>query len=397
MEPRSLRRRSLLLALAGAAALASAPAAEDARAGGFSIESRWASAGLAAGDLDGDGAPDLAMSQTFKSTSDLRGRVQVLFGDPALPGQVGARVTLPSGINPVDLVSADLDGNGLPDLATANSADGTVTVLLQAPGRVFAETTVAATSRPRRIEAGDLNQDGLPDLAVVGARDVVVLFQDSGTPGTFLPGTVAVADAGASCLAIADADGAGGLDLVFGLQRDIAIALQDAGAPGSFLAPQPFRVGARGVDAVEAADLDGDGGADFAYVSNGIWPEFTGAITAVLLHVPGGGLAYTDTVVKRNTPQTTIVIADMDNDGISDLLVGGRVGIAWFRQDPLALGEFDRVAGREFNAAEGPLAVADMDGDGFLDPAASFFDSYFAPRNPNKPDKFLKPRRFREP
>ncbi|HEU4395271.1 MAG TPA: VCBS repeat-containing protein, partial [Planctomycetota bacterium] len=364
---------------------------------GFSIESHWASAGLAAGDLDGDGAPDLVLSQTFKSTTDQRGRILVLYGDPAIAGRVGARVVLQCGLNPLDLVMTDLDGNGLLDLATADAGDGTVTLLLQTAPSVFIRSVVAATARPRRLAAGDLNQDGLTDLAVVGARDVVVLFQDSGAPGAFLPGTVAIPDADANCLALADADGAGGLDIVLGLQRDIAIALQDAGAPGTFLAVQAFPVQARGVDALATADLDGDGGADFAYVSNGIWPSFSGAVTGVLLHTPGGGFAYTDTVVRRGTPQTTVVIADMDNDGIDDLLVGGRVGIAWYRQDPLAPGEFDRVAGREFNAAEGPLAVVDLDGDGFLDPVASFFDSYYAPRKPQNTDKFLKPRRFREP
>ena len=44
-----------------------------------------------------------------------------------------------------------------------------------------------------------------------------------------------------------------------------------------------------------------------------------------------------------------------------------------------------------------PLAVADLDLDGFADPVASFFDSFYAPRKPAKPNKFLKPRRFRSP
>ena len=83
---------------------------------------------LAAGDFNGDGSQDLAVVNTGM-LSDYRGTVSVLLGNGDGSFQASP-VSYATGIDPVFLVAADLNGNGLPDLAAANENSGDVGILL---------------------------------------------------------------------------------------------------------------------------------------------------------------------------------------------------------------------------------------------------------------------------
>ncbi len=91
-------------------------------------DSGFASASLAASvaDLDGDTVPDLV---TANRNSD---DVSVLLGNG--DGTFQAAVSFPAGEQPSSLAVADLDGDTVPDLVTANEVSDDVSVLLsQAP------------------------------------------------------------------------------------------------------------------------------------------------------------------------------------------------------------------------------------------------------------------------
>ena len=77
---------------------------------------------VAAVDLNGDGKPDLAVSNFYSDT------VSVLLNNGN--GTFAARVDYPTGWYPVSVAAADFNGDGRVDLATANGGDGTVSVLL---------------------------------------------------------------------------------------------------------------------------------------------------------------------------------------------------------------------------------------------------------------------------
>jgi hypothetical protein len=64
-------------------------------------------------------------------------------------------------------VAADLNGDGKPDLAVTNFGRATVSVLLNKGNGTFAARTYYSTGAgPASIAAADLNNDGRPDLAV---------------------------------------------------------------------------------------------------------------------------------------------------------------------------------------------------------------------------------------
>jgi hypothetical protein len=144
---------------------------------------------LAAGDFNHDGKLDLAVDVPNPLGSST---VNVLLGKGN--GTFGAPVPYAVGGGPVQVVAADLNGDGKPDLAVVDQGSGGVgtylpsgvTVLLNqgngsfAPG-VFYEDQAQGAAMSGTV--ADINGDGKPDL-VVGEFYGIAIFQANGD-GTF--------------------------------------------------------------------------------------------------------------------------------------------------------------------------------------------------------------------
>ena len=78
----------------------------------------------------------------------------------------------------VRLAVGDLNGDGKPDLAVTNSAGGTGSLLMQDPanpGRFLAQTKVSVGGYPEGIAIGDLDGDGRNDVAIVRVEQLYPL------------------------------------------------------------------------------------------------------------------------------------------------------------------------------------------------------------------------------
>ena len=81
---------------------------------------------------------------------------------------------------------ADLNGDGRPDLVTANSDGNTVSVLLgNGDGTFSVQQTFAVGRSPRAVAVADLNGDGIPDLVVANYNDDTVSVLLGKGDGTF--------------------------------------------------------------------------------------------------------------------------------------------------------------------------------------------------------------------
>ncbi|MFJ9521119.1 FG-GAP-like repeat-containing protein [Kitasatospora sp. NPDC101801] len=214
--------------------------------------------GLATGDLNGDGRPDLVTANGNDGT------VSVLLGngDGTLRPQQIHRV----GANPTDLVLVDLDRDGHLDIAVTDDGGfdaGAVFVLRGDGSGGFGPALGHPTgSTPLGLTAADLNGDGRPDLAVTSATaDAVDILLGDGNGGLGTPTVVPMGDFPGS-ITTGDFDLDGRADLVAtGTALDVAVL--PGNGDGTFRPQQSYRVAAFGGRPV-VGDLDGDGRPDLA-------------------------------------------------------------------------------------------------------------------------------------
>lgn len=119
--------------------------------------------GLEAGDIDGDGRPDVIV------TNQSGGSISVLRNT----GETGSisfapHITFTTGAAPVGVSLADFDGDGRLDVSVACGSGASVLRNISSPGSVSLEfhKVVATGLDPWSVAAGDLNGDQKPDIAV---------------------------------------------------------------------------------------------------------------------------------------------------------------------------------------------------------------------------------------
>ncbi|MBA3912386.1 MAG: VCBS repeat-containing protein [Acidobacteriales bacterium] len=215
-----------------------------------------------------------------------------------------------------DAVTADFDGDGNPDLALTNPAltillgngDGTFRTVQSFPGQSF------------RVSIGDWNSDGVLDLAVVKAfPDEVSVFLGLGD-GTFSPPTNYPFTSRPQGIAAGDLNGDGIADLVTANhQGSVSVLLGQGG--GTFASPVNYTLGNPfDSDDVVVGDFNRDGKLDAAAVQpDGI----VGGSLDVLLGNGDGSLQQPTLYPTGNSYANHAVSADFNHDGIPDIATSG--------------------------------------------------------------------------
>ena len=183
---------------------------------------------LAVADLNGDGKPDLVVTDMSDPFVDPRpdGSVYVFLNDGH--GGFQTPVKLTAGTYPYLVFIGDLNGDGKPDLVVAASnshAAYTLMVLLgKGDGSFQAPATISTLYGPSGIVLRDFNGDGKADLVVshcCGSPDMTYL-QGNGD-GTFQPEAHFNGGANPFAVAASDLNGDGKPDLIIGGTQPLSL------------------------------------------------------------------------------------------------------------------------------------------------------------------------------
>jgi FG-GAP-like repeat len=153
---------------------------------------------IKAANLSGhkDGKLDLLTANYGAAISPGNQGLSVLIQGAAATGTFGSfalPVNYTTEYRASGLAVGDLNGDGVPDVAVAcqglPGSPGAVSVFLQnatSPGILLPASNYPGIYGPMGVAIGDMNGDGHPDL-VLADGDIVVRFNSATTPGTFGP------------------------------------------------------------------------------------------------------------------------------------------------------------------------------------------------------------------
>ena len=322
--------------------------------------------GLAVADVNGDGKLDVLTANYNSSTAS------VLLGTGT--GTFGAAATYSTGPNstPAGIAVADVNGDGKPDLLTANQGSSTVGVLLGTGTGTFgaaATYSMGTGSQPISLAVADVNGDGKLDVltANYGGNTAGVLL-GTGT-GSF--GTAATFSTGFGStpysIAVADVSGDGKLDvLTANISSDNVAVLLGTGT-GSFGSVALYNTGNNsGPRSLAVADVNGDGRPDALVANNATTISGNGA-AGVLLGTGTGSFGPIATYPSGAvTYPRGIAVADVNGDGKPDLALANSNTVQAGVLLGTGTGTFGAITTyyTGFGSTPFAIAAADVNGDG---------------------------------
>ncbi len=339
--------------------------------------------GVAAADLNADGKLDLVV------TNQQSASVSVLLNTGTMGAATAAFAAQQSftvGTNPTSVAIADLDGDGKPDLIVTNASSGTISVLRNttpagAATPTFApQQTFATGSYPFSVVAVDIDGDGKIDLAVanVGSSTVSVFRNTTAAGAATLSFDKAVSfavGAEAAWLVAADVNGDGKPDLIVaayvGNLASILINTTSPGATSPSFADQQILVTGAGPVSVVATDLNGDGKPDAAVVNSLAIVQTISVSTFMNETAAGAAIpVFSDQqTFGTGLGAASITAADVDGDGKPDLIVTNQTDATvsvLINTTPVGATTATFVAQTTFPVGLDPVGVtaADVNGDG---------------------------------
>jgi hypothetical protein len=320
---------------------------------------------ITSGDFNGDGNPDIAITNTFNHTysiftgsstgtfsntlnsgalayqpspitsadfnndskidlsyADLNNSVYVKYGTGV--GTFTGTSSFGSGSYPLDIISADFNNDGKPDLATSNqnNTPGNITVALASTTGTFATATnFTVGAWAWGLTAGDFNSDGNKDIAVTRATTstgtLSILFGD-GTGSFGLPVNYTTGNSPQS-VSTADFNGDGNLDIAVANYADNNITILLGSSTGTFAAAVNYAT-IPSPTSISCVDIDGDFKIDLAVANGNSVSILKGSGTGTFVS------GFNFSIPAGSVMQLTT--ADFNSDGKIDIAVTNYNGMS---------------------------------------------------------------------
>ena len=335
---------------------------------------------LAVGDFNGDGKPDIAITNANNTSISV-----LLNSNGSFQSYAPTISTL---AEPWGIVAADFNHDGKVDLAVADYGAGKISILLGNGQGTFppeqSAPTVATGSEPWAIAVADFDRDGNLDMAVTNSNssNVSVLFGDgtgafgrSLSPAPSVPAPIGIV--------AGDFNGDGWPDLAVASSNGGVYVLLN-NRDGTFSAPIQYPT-LTGVYGIAAGDLNDDGIPDLVATN-------FGANSVSVFVGNGDGTFQPQATYYTGSSPFDVVIADVNGDGIPDIIVSNygsnTVGVLLGNrfhtfQPQVTLATIDQPRG---------LKVADFRGEGFNDIAvvSNSGEVYVILNSMRRPDEIFK-------
>ncbi|MFD2163133.1 FG-GAP-like repeat-containing protein [Paradesertivirga mongoliensis] len=285
----------------------------------FSARREFATGGnsrsVAIGDLDGDGKQDVAIANYGSP-----GMVAV-FRNTGGPGNISfaPAVNFHTGPGTAFVTISDINKDGKQDLVTANQNNHTVSILpnVGTPGHIyFAPRTDLPTGLgPRSVAVADLDGDGKPDIVTANSVNSVSVLRNNSRVDSiaFQPKIDHVTSAGNFTVMPGDIDGDGKPDLVVSSVSTFVSVLKNFSSTGNIVfSNSTFPAAGRGI---AIGDINGDGKPDLA-TSGGF-----NTISVLQKDTATRYISFAPRVNFQGDRQPlSMAIGDIDGDGKPDLV-----------------------------------------------------------------------------
>ena len=299
-------------------------------------------------------------------------------GSPFTSNFFKSKVDLPSITNPNGMASSDFDGDGKPDIAVSNASNvtiyrniGTGTSVAFAPGINF-----AAGSNPEGVFVADINNDSKQDL-VVASFGMSVLINTSTGPGNISFAIVQNLSAGwCNDIAIGDIDADGRPDIAYTYTSGTGVTvLRNLSNNGtvSFVRVNDY-ITENGECRVAMGDVTGDSKPDLVVTNHG-----SNSVSVLRNLSVSNGISFAAAVNFSVTNASECGLADIDNDGKLDMLVLGNSSsspaVSVFRNTSSS-GLISFASKVDFAAGRNPVNISISDLNGDTKPDVALINSY---------------------